>query len=52
MFDHVYAWEPKSKATVSFKAVPNALLPALHFYPDPVNAKVRIQMKETKEVSV
>lgn len=35
VFDHVYAWEPKTKAT-SFKAVPDKLLPALHFYPDPV----------------
>jgi hypothetical protein len=41
VFDHVYAWEPKSKATVSFKAVPQELMPALHFYPDPVNPKVR-----------
>ena len=47
VFDHVYAWEPKSKATVSFKAVPDALLPSLHFYPDPVNAKVRAPRKKT-----
>ena len=38
VFDAVYAWEPKTKA-VSFKAVPDALMPALHFYPDPVTHK-------------
>jgi hypothetical protein len=36
VFDHVFAWEPKTKAT-SFRAVPDAMLPALHFYPDPVS---------------